>query len=114
MFISMLSTQDGFKLTLPDGEVININLLRTAGINVATIGIDCPKDVKIEKVDSNVPDLERVKVDLLKEIDRLTADYNPLVKGRGIASNKKKATVQYKNKSRQPVHNESKKFPSEY
>jgi len=31
MFISTLSTADGFKLTLPDGEEIQINLMRTAG-----------------------------------------------------------------------------------
>lgn len=129
MFISMLSTLDGFKLTLPNGGEVKINLVRTAGMNVATLSIDCPDDVLIEKTESTLPELERVKQELIQEIDKLTIEYNPLVREkaqfkRSKGKNKNQTNVNFKKtrlfkprtrnpvKSSQPNDNSSKKFPS--
>ena len=108
MFVSTLSIMDGFKLTLPNGEEISINLIRTAGMNVATISIDCEDNVLIEKTESTLPQLEKVKQELLDEINKLTSEYTPLLK------NKKETKISNKKRkfTKQPKCNQNKPFQS--
>ena len=106
MFSSTLSSMDGFKLTTKDGEEIIINLIRTAGVNMATISIDCEDSTVIEKIESTVPVLERVKSDLIKEIDRLTLEYNRHNRNKVVHRKRR-------DYPKQPANNETKKFPSE-
>lgn len=110
MFVSTLSTMDGFKLTLPNGEEVDINLIRTLSFNVATISIDCPDDILIEKTESTIDTLERVRQDLLSDIDRLQSEKSRLYRKKNGTN--EKVTYKKKRGSNQPYNNKSKKFPS--
>lgn len=108
MFVSTLSTMDGFKLTTSNGEEIVINLIRTAGVNTATIGIDCDRSIDIKKIESTITVLERVKRDLIQEIDRLTMDYNNVMRNKAIDRSKN-----HKRKFNKQPDNYTKQFPSD-